>query len=126
MIRYFYHIKSRLQELYDHFTDGGCLPSVDNKSIMVGLSDFSPFLKKKLIKEDDFQYFFRYVIPLQLVSLSYGSQFLLRNRTVDNIVKRNEYYYDISNTVSNMVRNFSEVLEPKAPPIDWEKVIKES
>jgi len=118
VIKDFYKMKEEFQGYYDLFNKP-CASDVENKSILVGLEDYNPLLKKRLIKTDEFQYFFRYVIPLQLVSTAYGAFFLERSKTLESVEKIIGNYSELSSMVTKMVNILHNLTKPIARPPDW-------
>jgi len=118
VIRDFYEIKEEFKKYYDLFNKP-CASDVQNKSILVGLEDYNPLLKKRLIKTDEFQYFFRYVIPLQLVSTAYGAFFLERSKALESVEKIIGNYSELSSMVSKMANILHNLTKPIARPPDW-------
>ena len=118
IIRDFYKMKTEFQKYYDLFNKP-CASDVENKNILVGLSNFNPVLKKRLVKTDEFQYFFRYVVPLQLVSTAYGAFFLERSKVVESVEKAIGNYSELSAMITKMTNILHNLTKPIARPPDW-------
>jgi len=117
-VRDFYSIKEKFFKFYSLFNKS-CAGDVENKSILIGLDNYNPLLKKRLIETDEFKYFFRYVIPLQLVSMSYGAFFLERSKTLESVSKISGNYADLSTMISKMTVILHNLTKPITRPPDW-------
>ena len=118
IIRDFYKMKTEFQKYYDLFSKP-CASDVENKNILVSLSNYNPLLKKRLIKTDEFQYFFRYVVPLQLVSTAYGAFFLERSKVVESVEKAMGNYSELSAMITKMTNILHNLTKPITRSPDW-------